>query len=809
MGLDGVLDEPAWRAAPVGAGFRQYLPDDGAPATVATRFRVLWDEDALYVGLECDDPEPPTARASRRDREIDADGVWVAIDSTLDKRTAYSFGVYAAGQQADGLFYNDNEFSYDWDATWESAVATSSAGWSVEMKIPLRVLRIPEGSTQFGFNVSRWLSRRQEESAWRHKPADVAGQVSQMGLLVGLAGIRPVRSLELKPYVATRATFTAPEPAAVAALAELAPCSAVGLSPRGLANACVGLDLRYSLASDLLLVGTVNPDFGQVEADARVQNLTTFETLFPEKRPFFQEGLDLFQTPVRVIFGGPYGGDAFQLFYSRRIGRAPAEPDLPGGTALVYQPAARPVTEALKLSGTVGGATVGLLSAVEPAVDAQVAGALRGTQRTESAVHRAAVRARMPAGEHALVGLTATAVDPLFAPGSRHAHVAGVDAALFDGARDWNFAGQVAASRLSGGPTETLPDGTELGAGAAGWAASAKLSRDNGPLVGFLNADLLTPRFEVNGLGFARRANLFRLLGVLTLRDVRSGPRWERASATLSFREIRDADLEVGLMHQAALEAELKSKGFWVWGAGFGAGLPGADDRELGDGTALETPSHAVAWAYAFSDSRQPVYAELFAMQLRGLSRSTRYSEAFALFQFRPVSRLEAELELSFFESAGEMRSIEDPSPGLYALARQSSRSLSTTLRSTFAFSPSLSLQAYAQLFTSGVAHGPRMRGEVGAGGSRLALESLVEEIGALPPSVDAREAALNVNLILRWEWRLGSALYLVYAHQTANGMEGSGLALDFAGDLGTLNRKRGATNIDAFMVKMDLYQAL
>src|SRR6185369_17016205 len=122
-----------------------------------------------------------------------------------------------------------------------------------------------------------------------------------------------------------------------------------------------GLDLRYNLASDLALVGTVNPDFGQVEADQRVLNLSTFETFFPEKRPFFLEGLDLFKSPLRADFGGPYGGDSYQIFYSRRIGKTLAAPDLPEGQKLIYQPTAQPVLSAVKLAGTIGPASIGLL----------------------------------------------------------------------------------------------------------------------------------------------------------------------------------------------------------------------------------------------------------------------------------------------------------------------------------------------------------------------------------------------------------------------------------------------------------------
>jgi hypothetical protein len=148
--IDGKLDEPAWLAAEEGRGFTQINPEEGKPSPVATRFRVLWDEEALYIGMECDDPEKPVAYLSRRDRWVEGDRVDIDIETTNDRRTAYHFSVYAAGQQLDALHYNDTDSTTDWDATWESAVAITPRGWSLEMRIPLRQLNIPEARSRGG-----------------------------------------------------------------------------------------------------------------------------------------------------------------------------------------------------------------------------------------------------------------------------------------------------------------------------------------------------------------------------------------------------------------------------------------------------------------------------------------------------------------------------------------------------------------------------------------------------------------------------------------------------------------------------------
>src|SRR5205085_9183858 len=221
--LDGRPDEPAWLAAEPGSGFTQFSPDEGAPPSVVTRFRVLWDDDAIYVGVECDDPEAPTAIMSRRDRPVDGDWVSFDLDTTNDRRTAYHFQVFAGGQQLDALHFNDTDFTTDWDAAWESAVLRTESGWAAEVRIPLRILRVPEGASEFGFNVYRYLARRKEQDQWRYRPRGSAGDVSLLGRLTGVRGIRPVRSLELRPYLASRSTMTTPAPGPAIAPFRFAP----------------------------------------------------------------------------------------------------------------------------------------------------------------------------------------------------------------------------------------------------------------------------------------------------------------------------------------------------------------------------------------------------------------------------------------------------------------------------------------------------------------------------------------------------------------------------------------------------------
>jgi Domain of unknown function (DUF5916)/Carbohydrate family 9 binding domain-like len=842
--IDGRMDEPAWREAELGERFTQFEPDEGAQPTAPTRFRVLWDDDALYVGVECDDPQAPTDTLSRRDRFVEGDWVSFDLDTTNDRRTAYHFQVFAAGQQLDGLHFNDTDMTTDWDAAWESAVARTPTGWSVEFRIPLRILRIPEGATDFGFNVYRYLARRKEQDQWRYRPRGASGDISLLGRLTGLGGIHPVRSLELRPYLAARSKITRPAPGPATAPFLFSPCSSFGVGDKGLEAGCAGLDLRYSLASDLSLVATLNPDFGQVEADQRVLNLSTFETFFPEKRPFFTEGLDLFQSPLRINFGGAYGGDAYQVFYSRRIGRPPPDWDDANGT-LLYQPSARPVGGAAKLTGTVGSAAVGLLTSYEPRLEAQ---ALQGNKavfvRTAEAAQSEVLRVRVPVRERALLGFFGTARDPIFTSSflnlsRRHAHVAGADLTTFDAHRDWSFTGQAVGSLLSGGDVDVQDDGTVLRDGSSGAAFSGKVQKDAGPLIGFVSSDWLSPQFTVNDLGFMRRANLFRGFGYLQLRGVHPSSWYQRALVGTWVREVRDSTLSLALAQEVGAETFVQFNSQWNLGFYGYLATPVVDDRELGDGTPIERQALHGGGASFNSDSRKPVQVGAYTDLARGFPRFERSYTFGAYVTLRPLSRLETTLSVDFARGDGVIRQIrkatavpavvEDPSvlppvppnldpasatgqQRLYLLAPQSSRSVSGIVRSTYAFSPHLTLQVYAQLFGAGVAYGDPLRAIVPPGKSTVRLSGLEpahpEDRADVVLNADDRQAGVNVNVILRWEWRLGSTLYLVYAHQTSADFRPRPGGLDLGGELGAV-ASDAAIHSDTFLVKIDLFHAL
>ncbi len=344
--IDGHLDEAAWKAAPHYNGFTQRFPKDGSKATLDTTFAVVYDDVAIYVGVWAADPEPEKIRRTlhRRDLDVVADVIAVGFDSYHDKRTAFVFQLNAAGVQRDQLLFDDTNADDTWDAVWTGDVAVNGDGWTAEFRIPLNQLRFSAAAShEWGLQVIRSIGRTNEQSAWSPWPRSGADIVSRFGVVTGIEELKPSRRLELLPY-ATGGFQREP-------VEEGNP-----LSDRygGVANA--GIDVKYGLGSAFTLSASINPDFGQVEADPSAVNLSANELFFAEKRPFFLEGVDLFRIPVDI------NNTTEGAFYTRRIGAAPTiEPE---DYAYIQQPQATTIYSAAKLTGKTGGWSVGLLDAV-------------------------------------------------------------------------------------------------------------------------------------------------------------------------------------------------------------------------------------------------------------------------------------------------------------------------------------------------------------------------------------------------------------------------------------------------------------
>ena len=354
--LDGRLDDPVWALARAAVQFRQFEPDPGEFATERTEARILYDGDALYVGMRMYDSSPGQIRAQfvrRDDHEAVSDWAHVFLDSHHDRRTAFHFATTPTGTRVDILHLEDTEQDIAWDAVWEVETSIDAEGWSAEFRIPFSQLRF--GSVEdmtWGVNFMRQIARRSETSYWAQIPPESGRLVSLFGDLDGLEGVEAPGRLELLPY----------------SVARLRREDVDAANPFRDGNdvwGATGLDLKYGLTSNLTLTATVNPDFGQVDADPSVLNLGTTETFYPEKRPFFLEGAEIFRFPLV-----PEG----HAFYSRRIGRTPQLGVSAPSGGFVDIPESVRILGAMKLSGkTSSGWSVGVLHAITSREEARIA----------------------------------------------------------------------------------------------------------------------------------------------------------------------------------------------------------------------------------------------------------------------------------------------------------------------------------------------------------------------------------------------------------------------------------------------------
>lgn len=344
--IDGVLNEPAWELVPWTTDYVEFEPDNGTEPTEQTKMKILYDEKNLYVAFKCYQKDPATIerRLGRRD-DFPGDWVEINIDSYGDDRTGFSFTASASGVKGDEFISNNGNFDGSWNPIWYLDTQVDDDGWTAEMRIPLSQLRFSNTNEQvWGIQSTRRYFNNEERSTWQPLPANPPGWVSEFGELLGIKGIQPQRQLEIQPYTVGQLDTYEKE---------------VGNPFRDGSDTklTAGLDAKIGITNDLTLDVTINPDFGQVDADPGAVALDGFEIFFQERRPFFVENKSVFDFQI--------GGGADNLFFSRRIGRSPQGSAFGPTTAFVDQPNNTTILGAAKFSGkTKDGLTVGVLESV-------------------------------------------------------------------------------------------------------------------------------------------------------------------------------------------------------------------------------------------------------------------------------------------------------------------------------------------------------------------------------------------------------------------------------------------------------------
>jgi hypothetical protein len=822
--IDGRLDDPAWAAATPDDRFTQAFPAERSAPTYRTEVRVLYDDEAIYVGVRLHDPHPEAivARLTRRDRIPESDAVIVRLDSQHDHATAFVFRLHASGVQYDHLFYDDgNGTSPEWDAVWAGEVSIDDGGWSAEYRIPLGALRfagLPEET--WGLQVVRYVSRSGERDVWSYWPSSLPGEVSHYDHLVGLKNLRSPRTFELRPYLLGRLRGQTPQGTSFLGGSE-------GTVGERVAAGDAGVDLKVGLTSDLTLDLSLNPDFGQVEADQVVLNLSRFETFFPEKRPFFLEGTDLFRTPI-------------QLFYSRRIGRPPI--GFRVGRTFMAGPESLKVSEAPaslrlwtagklsgKLSRDLSVAAVGAMTDAETVSARNSLGAARRVQLSPLRAY-SVLRTRYALGGPSYLGLMGTGVSRigghLFRAADDHdAYGGSMDGLWQSRGAEWRVSGQAVVTKHVRGPDRTtssgspcpeaapasacLPimraDGTVMSPGALGSGGTLRLSHVGTHLIQEAALDVLSPELDPNDAGFLPDYNKRQATAKLGYQDTQPGQAFRSVFIFLSQSAAEDfSRTRVGTRTGLDLSGLLAN--FSSISAGVSYEWPDTwDTRETYDGARFERPPRADAYFVFSTDARRSMGADLSLSYGRAVGRGTftyapngtYWTSASASFNLRPLPQLELALapglgwqarDLRFqqcTDDAGAICTVQTRARH-YHFAALDSGSLSLVLRATLALTPRLSLQTYGQLFMAqGTFSDYRVADAVGPLPflRRADLRPTVpagDTDGDGIKDDDFEQVSLSGNVVLRWEPWPGSTFFLVYTRNQAGSPALRGMAPGF-----------------------------
>jgi Domain of unknown function (DUF5916) len=761
--LDGRNAEPVWRLAPVTDEFRQFTPAEAGPARFRTEFQVAYDDRTLYVFVRMFDPRPDSlvALLSRRDVRTPSEWIKVVIDGFHDRRSGLQFMVNPAGVKRDATIFSDVQEDGAWDGVWDVGVQVDSLGWTAEYAIPFSQLRYaPTDELVFGFGIWRDIARYGERDAWPVYRPSRQTFASQLGDLVGIKGIGRNRRLEVMPYVVSK-NVTLP-----------VPDTTTGAPPGALSGwehpqqQTLGLDLKAGLTSNITVDATINPDFGQVEADPAVLNLSAFEVRFEERRPFFQEGINLFRC------NGPCEG----IFYTRRMGRSPQLASSP------RDPKSSTIQAAAKVTGRFdGGMQFGLVGVQSARETGQTGGTIEPA--TTTLVGRLVQDFRDGRSQ---LGTMVTGMrrdlDAATEPFLRREAYTLLLQGYHRFADRWEVSGyggrssargsaaSIARTQLSSvhyfqrpdhertfDPTRTRMDGS---------VTSGTIRRYAGRVRWETTVRYAEPGTELNDLGFVVLVNDWQVRNQLSVTAVRPTSWYRRANAVVNAENHwTSGGLPTGataFLHAAAEFVNFWGASFTYSAANLGNTLCVSCAR--GGPLLRVSPYHRLSLTLD-GDARKALVPELDLRVATGDEGRSWAAQGAVGLLGRVGTRTSIEAEASYERRSDDTQPVRNFGSTFsdtthYTFAALQQDILGITVRANVTLTPALSLQLYAQPF---IASGDfsDWREMVDPRHKSYAARYAPYGGGADPAGFNQKQ--FNSNAVLRWEYQPGSVLFVVW----------------------------------------------
>jgi len=788
--IDGVLNDECWKTGEWAGNFTQWIPAEGAKPSQKTEMKILFDNENLYVAIRVYDSEPEkiSRRAGRRD-ELLGDATGVCFDSYNDNRTGFEFDLTAAGQKIDAILTNPSNADCNWNAVWDGKSGLEDSAWVAEMKIPLSQLRYSNDEEQiWGLHCWRWIDRFQEESDWEVQSSKGPGMLYLFGELRGLKGLQKSRRFEVMPYALGKLNTFKKEPGN--------PYADDG--KRWLGNA--GLDAKIGLSSNLTLDLTVNPDFGQVEADPSVMNITAFETFFDEKRPFFLEGKNIFD----------FGFEGATVFYTRRIGhQASYYPPLFRDEYL-KMPDKTTILDAVKLSGkSSDGLSIGIMQSLASNVQADISSPAGERQinlepLTNYFVGR--VLKDFDKGTTILGGMI-TATNRFINDShldflSRNAYTGGIDLLHQWNDKEYYVNAVLIGSTVNGDKNAILqlqnssaryygrPDANHVGldtnlTGLNGHGGKIRIGKGSKGLWRYYTElNWRSPGLELNDLGFMQTTDIIQQSNYLSFFITEPVSVFRSFNASITESNKWDYGFNY-LSSTLSLNVSLSFLNNWSSGFSVSYTPEAIDTRILRGGYSMKVPNNRSVGFNIGTDAAKPVSFYCSAnLSASGSSNSNSFDVHPGL-SIRPANTFKIGITMDYSQNTDNLQyitSLEYINGTRYILGKIDQKSLGITFKVDWNISPEISLQYYASPFAAvGKFTDFKYVTDPLAGdyNKRFSLYNttlnydhyLLDENNDGKPEYmigvqDFNFCQLRSNLVFRWEYSPGSQLYLVWASE-------------------------------------------